>query len=385
MNNTSILVIDDEREVSDAIQRDLRKWSREEGLTIQAVNSGSEALDTLERRGGDFAIAMCDIQMPGLKGNSLIRIISERWPDIVPIVLTGNMQLEYVQDFLDSGIFSFLTKPWDRDRLILDLRRALQLHDLRKGQKATRAIVDRELVLAHEFQDKWLKREFPTDPRVALDIHREVGGSLDFTGDFLDLRRLDADRLLLVLADVAGHGLQASFVTSLLKSIMDADLPLVFENRALSPSSFAEWINKRLCGHLRSVECAFVALLVLELDLKNDLCRWVNAGQPPFVALCEGGPVVSSAAELPACLNENLVYHDREIKFPAGSQLVVATDGLFPSGLNVAGYETKDYFEILASCMARRSGAEGMAGELRARAGLDQPVDDLTLVKISRT
>ena len=385
MKDDRILLVDDEREVGAAVMRDLRVWCREEGIIAVPVTSAQEALDELDRAQGGYSVVVSDLQMPGLKGNALIRIISERWPDIVTIVLTGNMELDFVQDFLDSGVFSFVRKPWNRETLIRDLSRALMLNHFRRGEREVHGAAAKELSLAHEFQAKLLKLTLPDDPRLTIDIYRESGGSLDFTGDFLDLKRLDENRILIVLADVSGQGLQASFITSLLKSIMDADLALVFENRPLSPGTFAEWINRRMCGHLRAVDSFFVALLVIELDLGQGLCRWVNAGQPPFVSLSESGSFVTKDVSLPTAIDEETVYTEQSFAFPAGAQIIISTDGLYPSGQREDGYGASEYFEIILACMARGLGAAETAGKLRERSGLTKPVDDLTMVRLVRT
>ena len=384
MTGDRILLVDDEREVGAAVMRDLRAWRIEEGLTLVYVDSAAKALEELERIPGGYSVVVSDLQMPGLKGNALLRVIYERWPETVCVVLTGNMQLEYVQDFIDCGVFSFVRKPWDRDRLILDLSNAVQLYNFRSGERQLRADTSMEISPARDFQVELFQYKLPEDPRLTIDIFREYGGTMDFRGDFLEVQRLDADRILIVLADVSEHGPQASFITSLLKTIMDAELSLVFDNRRLSAGVFAEWINRRLCSHLRSAKSISVALLVVEIDLRLDVCRWVNAGQPPFVSFSETGPVVASAASLPACVDEDAVYAEQELPFSAGSQLVLSTDGLFPGGLDVAGYGAKDYFDLIIASNARGLGARETAEELRARAGLTAPVDDLTLVRLVR-
>ncbi|MFZ4616913.1 MAG: PP2C family protein-serine/threonine phosphatase [Rectinemataceae bacterium] len=385
MKGDRILLVDDEREVGSSIIRSLRSWSRDEGLSVVYVESGQEALEELEKRPEDWAVVVSDLQMPGIKGDELIKTIAGRWPDIVTIVLTGNMQLDRIQDFLDSGVFSFVRKPWTKERLVHDLTKAIQLHHFKRGEREVRGQTAQEISLAKEIQAQVLHVELPEDPRLLIDIHRESGAALDFNGDFLDVKRLDENRTLIVLADVSGQALQASFVTFLLKSIMDADLTLVFENRPLSPGSFTEWINRRLCGHGTTVESLFVALLVIEVDLKRELCRWVNAGQPPFVAISEGTASVASAASLPICIDKNRIYKEAELAFPVGSQLIISTDGIFQACQSVAGFGAQEYFDMVMKTMVEGLGARETAEALRKRAGLDEPTEELTMVRILRT
>lgn len=385
MKGDRILLVDDEREVGSSIIRSLRNWSRDEGLSVVYLESGQEALDELGKSPQDCAVLVSDLQMPGIKGDELIKTIAGRWPDIVTIVLTGNMQLDRIQDFLDSGVFSFVRKPWTKERLVHDLTKAIQLHHFKRGEREVRGQTGREISLAHEIQAQVLRFELPEDPRLLFDIHREKGAALAFNSDFLDIKRLDENRILIVLADVSGQALQASFVTFLLKSIMDADLSLVFENRPLSPGSFTEWINRRFCGHATTVESLFVALLVIEVDLKRELCRWVNAGQPPFVAVSEGKVIVASEVSLPICIDKNSTYKETDLPFPAGSQLIISTDGLFQACQNVAGFSAQEYVDMIMESMQEGRSARETAEALRKRAGLGDPAEELTMVRLLRT
>jgi CheY-like chemotaxis protein len=70
MKTQTILFVDDEREVIDALMREVRHLCREEHLLPATAHSAAEALEFLEESGDEVAILVSDLKMPGLKGRS---------------------------------------------------------------------------------------------------------------------------------------------------------------------------------------------------------------------------------------------------------------------------------------------------------------------------
>ena len=386
MKTQTILFVDDEREVIDALMREVRHLCREEHLLPATANSAAEALDILEESGDEVAVLVSDLKMPGLKGGDFLRVVADRWPNTVPLVLTGNAELDHVQDFLDAGVQSFLTKPWDRDRLAFEIRRALKVHQERIHEIEHRTYVEEELKRARRFQDRLIRGQLPRDPRLAIDLHVSISGEFEFGGELVDLKRIDDDRFLLIMADVAGHSLDARYVVALVQAILESDFPDFLKEGRFSPENFADWFNKRLCTVKPGGERLFVALLAMEFDLKCQTIRWVNAGQPPFVVESSAGQgpdfITATSKQYPLGVFEKSLYNQEMLPFPPGARVLLFTDGVHPEGLNLVEYDPDGSMAVIRRCLKERLDASETANYLCHELGLNQKSDDLSLVLI---
>ena len=77
-----ILLVDDEPNVLQAMQRQLRKRFR-----VVIAEGGEEALTALKSK-GPFAVIVSDMRMPGMDGVQLLTRVKDNFPDTVRIMLT---------------------------------------------------------------------------------------------------------------------------------------------------------------------------------------------------------------------------------------------------------------------------------------------------------
>ena len=119
-----ILFVDDEANVLQSMQRQLRKR-----FPLETALSGEEALRKLKEK-GPFAVVVSDMRMPGMNGIELLTRVKSLYPDTVRIMLTGNADQETAIEAVNSGrIFRFLTKPCPTSVLVPAL--ALAQHHYR--------------------------------------------------------------------------------------------------------------------------------------------------------------------------------------------------------------------------------------------------------------
>src|SRR4051812_7132611 len=87
-----ILFVDDDQPVLNGLRVRLHrlrdKWD------MEFVASGAEAVGFLER--GHYDVVVTDMRMPGMDGAELLRIVRDRWPDTLRIVLSGYAELQQV-------------------------------------------------------------------------------------------------------------------------------------------------------------------------------------------------------------------------------------------------------------------------------------------------
>ena len=101
-----ILVVDDEKNILDAIQRQMRKK-----FHVETALGPEEGLAAV-RQSGPYAMVISDFQMPKMDGIQFLARVRELAPDTVRVMLTGNADLGNAIHAVNEGnIFRFLTKP----------------------------------------------------------------------------------------------------------------------------------------------------------------------------------------------------------------------------------------------------------------------------------
>jgi len=129
----SVLVVDDEEHLRYAIEQTLE-------LAELACDSCARAAAALERVHPDFAgILLSDIRMPGIDGVELMRRAHAIDPELPVILVTGHGDIELAVQVMRDGAYDFLEKPYDPDRLLEVVRRALDKRRLTLENRRLRA------------------------------------------------------------------------------------------------------------------------------------------------------------------------------------------------------------------------------------------------------
>lgn len=121
----TILFVDDEQNVLKAMKRIFRS----ENYTILTAENGTDALKILEDNTVEVIIS--DHRMPGITGAELLRIIKDKYPRTIRIMLTGYADVTAIMGAVNDGaVYKFITKPWNDDDLRLTVSLALEQFDL---------------------------------------------------------------------------------------------------------------------------------------------------------------------------------------------------------------------------------------------------------------
>jgi len=91
------------------------------------VDSATRAISELER--APFDVIVTDMRMPGTDGAELLKVVSERWPNVVRIVLSGYSEREQVLRLVPVA-HQYLSKPCDAQRLVATIERCVGLRTL---------------------------------------------------------------------------------------------------------------------------------------------------------------------------------------------------------------------------------------------------------------
>lgn len=122
----TILVVDDEVRSQEALRRVLH-----DDFEVLCAGSAADAEKLLQ---GEIVHAiLCDQRMPHESGVSFLKRVRELWPDPVRMIISGYSDSEdIIAGLNEAGIYQYITKPWQPDRLIDIVKEAVQLYRLQK-------------------------------------------------------------------------------------------------------------------------------------------------------------------------------------------------------------------------------------------------------------
>lgn len=129
----TLLLVDDEPNIVNALKRTLRK----DGYRILTASCAEEGLSLLAEH--EVGVILSDQRMPKTTGVEFLREVKQLYPKTMRIVLSGYTELESVTNAINEGaIYKFLTKPWDDDLLLKNIREAFEYHDMeQENQRLT--------------------------------------------------------------------------------------------------------------------------------------------------------------------------------------------------------------------------------------------------------
>lgn len=126
-----ILCVDDERSVLRAIQRIFL----DENYEIVLADSAAEGLKVMEEA-GPFQVVISDYRMPVMSGVDFFRVVYERWPETVRIVLSGYADAGSIVAAINDGhIYKFIPKPWNDDELRITIQNCIERYYLLKSNR----------------------------------------------------------------------------------------------------------------------------------------------------------------------------------------------------------------------------------------------------------
>ena len=131
-----ILVIDDEKNIRDGIKKSLEY----EGYEVVTAENGEKGIDIVYKGGIDLVIT--DLKMPEKTGEEFLHDILEFDKHIPVIILTGHGNIETAVDMMRLGAYDFMTKPFNIDKMLLIIARALENKNIKKTNETLEKRVD---------------------------------------------------------------------------------------------------------------------------------------------------------------------------------------------------------------------------------------------------
>lgn len=133
---TKILVVDDEIDLEVLIKQKFRKQIREHQYEFIFAVNGNDALDKLQQH-PDVDVMLCDINMPGMDGLTLLTKLKEISPLIKAVIVSAYGDMENIRIAMNRGAFDFLCKPVNFEDLELTMKKTIEhVAELRKTLQA---------------------------------------------------------------------------------------------------------------------------------------------------------------------------------------------------------------------------------------------------------
>jgi len=113
-----IMVVDDERDVESLFRQKFRKEMRDGLIDFHFKFSGEDALEYLDTaNAADLVLILSDINMPGITGIELLRILKEKYAHLKVFMITAYDDKEKYEKAIQYGAEEYFIKPIDFEML----------------------------------------------------------------------------------------------------------------------------------------------------------------------------------------------------------------------------------------------------------------------------
>lgn len=240
--------------------------------------------------------------------------------------------------------------------------------------------MESELHLAKDIQRQLLPEIIPASPQ--FDIAGENISSKQVGGDYFDVVALDADRLMIAIADVSGKGIPAALIMANVQAALRALSPL-----ELPLPDFVARINTIVYHNTRADK--FVTFFCGILDVRSGELRYINAGHNPPMLLRSDGTIeeLSIGGLVLGILDPSLPYDEGAVCCHIDDMLVMYTDGVSESMSENAeefGEERLRNLVLEMDDCTAEEGVRRIISAVQEHAGDAPQSDDITLLVVRR-
>jgi phosphoserine phosphatase RsbU/P len=212
-------------------------------------------------------------------------------------------------------------------------------------------------------------------------IHCSMRPANTVGGDYYDIVDLGADRIGIVIADVAGKGMPAALLMALLQGSLHT-----LVTAGLRGTELVSKLNAYLCKSIPA--SSLVTLFYGELDTGNGGLRYINAGHnPPFLLRQHQAMERLIPTSLVLGVTETTTYEAEETELRVGEKLLLFTDGIseaFNVDQQEYGETRLESFLRTHSTLPQADLIQQLIADVLGFCGDARPTDDITLMSIVR-
>lgn len=135
-NKLSVLLVDDSRDMLELLRRNMNGM----GMNPFATESVVDAIDILENTEIDLVIT--DLNMPGIGGLQLVKYMSQHYPSIPILVITGYPNVEDAVEVMKLGALEYLIKPFTFDELQISIDKVLSNRSVKVVEESGDEVIE---------------------------------------------------------------------------------------------------------------------------------------------------------------------------------------------------------------------------------------------------
>ena len=245
------------------------------------------------------------------------------------------------------------------------------------------AALQQEMDAARQIQASILPRELPAFEGCKLAVKYVPMASV--AGDYYDFVAVSDSQLGVLIADVAGHGVPAALIASMVKVALSSQA-----SHWCDPAAVVAGINQIICKQQTG---QLVTAGYLLLDLKEATALYASAAHPPLLLWRAAENAIFEIQEngTPLGFRQNEKYANVPIRLFPGDRILLYTDGIIEAANPSGDFFGEERFRISIKTNAHLppdhfagSLLQGLAAWTRKR-DEDTMEDDLTVVVIEIT
>jgi sigma-B regulation protein RsbU (phosphoserine phosphatase) len=382
-----ILMIDD-----DAAFREVAKeYFEDSGFILIGADNGEEGLALFRSEKPDVVIN--DLQMPGLNGLEVLKILTKEAPETPVVVLSEAGGLEDVIQALRIGAWDYLTKPMTQIPVLehavcraLEQSRLVEENKLyRRELEAANLALKKNLDILEQDQEAGRSVQMRLLPEQGIQFgsyrfHHHIAPSLFLSGDFVDYFKINEDLFGFYIADVSGHGASSAFVTVLLKSIMSQMLTR-YQAQQDDLIIYPEKVLAKLAGEIYEAKLGkYLTMVYGVVDWKKNQLTYSVGGHYPNPVLLENGKSRFLEGQgFPVGILKKTEYQRLTLEISQSAKLLMFSDGIAEI------LPEKDMASKEQLLLSMASAGEGTIDHFIQQLGLDNKKglpDDVTILTL---
>ena len=158
----TILIVDDEKNYPPILSAVLE----EEGYETLTANNGLAALEIIKN--SDIDLVLTDMKMPLIDGIELLERIKLTDPDLPVIMMTAHGTVEKAVEAMQKGAYNYILKPFDNDRLVIYVKKAVAMYRIIKENKRLRDAVESQYSFGNIIgKSRSMKNVFETIKKIS--------------------------------------------------------------------------------------------------------------------------------------------------------------------------------------------------------------------------